>query len=147
MRTIRRSPARAVVLLSSVLALATTVGCGGSGGSHGPSGLSAPSPFVGQWAGQWSGSDGNYGGITATVAASGKMTVSLNEVDTGSHGAGEGSIQQDGRFTVNYQFASGPPMNGTGTLTTNTSQGLVGTMALRRGAEAGGSANLDLHKM
>jgi hypothetical protein len=145
MRSIRRSPARAAVLLSSVVALAMTVGCGG--GSRGPSGLSAPSPFVGQWAGQWAGSDGNYGMITAAVDARGKMTVSLNEVDTGTHAAGEGTIQQDGRFTVNYQFEGGPPMNGTGVLTSNTSGALTGTMALRQGAEAGGSANLDLHKM
>jgi hypothetical protein len=143
MKGIRRSPARAAVLLSSVVLLAATIGCGGGG----PSRLSATSPFVGQWAGQWAGSDGNYGMITTAVDARGKMTVSLNEVDTGTHGAGEGVILQNGRFTINYQFETGPPMNGTGTLTANTSGGLTGGMSLRKGPEADGSAVLDLHKM
>jgi hypothetical protein len=143
MKGIRRSPARAAVLLSSAVALAVTIGCGGGG----PSSLSATSPFVGRWTGQWAGSDGNYGMFTAAVDARGKMTVSLNEVDTGTHGAGEGVILQNGQFSIDYQFETGPPMNGTGTLTTSTSGGLTGGMTLRKGPEAGGSAILDLHKM
>src|SRR5689334_15429477 len=126
-----RFPARAAVLLSSVIALAVAAGCGGGG--HGPSALSAPSPFVGQWAGQWAGDDGNYGMFTAAVDERGKMTVSLNEVGAGTHAVGDGKIESDGYFTVNYQFEGGPPMNGTGILTSNTTNALTGTMALRRG--------------
>jgi hypothetical protein len=130
---------RTTAFLSIAIAVLALTGCGGGGTSR-------PSPFTGQWVGHWTDSGGDYGDFAATVAASGKMTISLSQIAVGVMGTGQGSVRSDGSFAVDYQLDGAPPLTATGTLVRQTGTSLVGSMVSQRNGQTQGSMNLDLQK-
>ena len=132
---------RAVALIALVVSL---TGCGG-GGSHGPGSLAPASPFRGQWTGEWEESPMSHGPVELTVDRSGRLTMLLADFFSGVDGTGQGTVRPDGSFDINYQYAGGPVMTGTGTLSPAPT-GLAGSLLIRYGGEVETSADLVLRK-
>jgi len=137
---------RGLALLAAFVVVGMAAGCGGGGGGSHSSGAVVQSPFMGQWAGSWTDSDGNRGAIDTTVAAGGQMTVGLTETTQGLTGAGSGTVAPAGTFSFNYSFDGGATLNGSGTFVANGSNGLTGTMVIKQNGQTQGSANFTLTK-
>lgn len=137
---------RSAALLAAVVVAGIAAGCGGGGGGSHSAGAVVQSPFMGQWAGSWSDTNGNHGQINTTVAAGGQMTVSLTEVTQGLDGAGSGSVASGGAFSINYNFDGGTMLNGSGTFVSSGATTVNGTMVVKQGGQTQGSATFTLNR-
>lgn len=142
----RRITAISRALLALTLAVAMS-GCGGGGGSHSPTHVTVASPYSGEWHGDWTDSVGHYGTIRAVVGRDGNLAVSLRDDLMNTQGSGEGRVQNDGRFILQYDWDTATVLQGSGTLVQNSDGTLRTTMVSQRDGHTDATAYLDLRKI
>ena len=142
---------RMSLLILSALTLAVCLvfltGCGGGGGSQSPTHLTVASPFAGEWRGDWTDSIGHHGTIRTVVGRDGHMAASLKDDLLNVLGAGEGRVQNDGRFLLQYEWDTATTLEGTGTLVQNSDGTVRTTMISTQNGHTMAVAYVDLLKI
>ena len=107
----------------AALFVVVVAGCGGNGSSP-----SQPSPYNGNYTGNWTSSSGDIGSAQMDIAQSGSFTGTIDDTTASMTGTLKGSITNSGNMNVTVSFTGRASYSGTGMFTKDNAGDVSGTI-------------------